>query len=297
MIKKLVYRSIVSQDWQGNNEMQCFKNAQEINSIDVLDRAFHYGDGCFTTARLVDNYFELESRHYARLKLSAERLWFNVDLGLIDATLSKLKQQVGVLNGTLKIIISRGEGQRGYALPDHPADLYIFYYPQSSNSVDPEIIHSGVLNASMGLSMPSLVGLKSLNRLEQVMLKHEASKNDWLEALVTDVQGGIVEGVSSNCFIRLNNAWITPELRYNGVHGVMRAEILSRMHDQGIACTQRHIDMDQISHIQSLFFCNALSPMKAVQQFNQRTLDVQPCVELFKTLQLNQMQDYAKASI
>lgn len=277
--------------------MQCFKNAQEINSIDVLDRAFHYGDGCFTTARLVENYFELESRHYARLKLSAERLWFNVDLGLIDATLSKLKQQVGVLNGTLKIIISRGEGQRGYALPDHPADLYIFYYPQSSNSVDPEIIHSGVLNTSMGLSMPSLVGLKSLNRLEQVMLKHEASKNDWLEALVTDVQGGIVEGVSSNCFIRLNNAWITPELRYNGVHGVMRAEILSRMHDQGIACTQRHIDMDQIPHIQSLFFCNALSPMKAVQQFNQRTLDVQPCVELFKTLQLNQMQDYAKASI
>lgn len=277
--------------------MQCFRNAEEIDSIHVLDRAFHYGDGCFTTARLFNNHFELETRHYARLQLSAERLLLNVDLGLIEATLSKLKQQVDMLNGTLKIVISRGEGQRGYAFPDHPADLYVLYYPQITHSFDFEMIHSGVLNSAMGLSMPSLVGIKSLNRLEQVMLKHEASKNDWVEALVTDVQGGIVEGVSSNCFIRLNNAWITPELRYNGVHGVMRAEILSRMHDQGIACEQRYIDIDQISQIQSLFFCNALSPMKVVQQFNQRTLDVQPCVELFKTLQLNQMQDYAKASI
>ncbi len=54
------------------------------------------------------------------------------------------------------------------------------------------------------------------------------------EALVTDVQGAVVEGVSSNCFIRTNEGWITPELRYNGVHGVMRAEILKRMQQHGI---------------------------------------------------------------
>ncbi|HAA07568.1 MAG TPA: aminodeoxychorismate lyase, partial [Acinetobacter schindleri] len=27
--------------------MLCFKNAQQVNQIDLLDRAFHYGDGCF----------------------------------------------------------------------------------------------------------------------------------------------------------------------------------------------------------------------------------------------------------
>ena len=106
--------------------------------------------------------------------------------------------------------------------------------------------------------------------------------------MVTDVQGAIVEGVSSNCFIRINDEWISPELRYNGVHGVMRAEILARMQQHHVPCISRFIDMDEIQHIQSLFFCNALSPMKAVQKFDTRTLDVQPCVELFQTLQLNQ---------
>ncbi len=116
------------------------------------------------------------------------------------------------------------------------------------------------------------MGLKSLNRLEQVLLKHEADQRRWAEALVTDVQGTVVEGVSSNCFIRLNNTWITPELRYNGVHGVMRAEILSRMQQHGIQCEQRFIDMDDIAKFESLFFCNALSPMKIVTELNQHAL-------------------------
>lgn len=153
-----------------------------------------------------------------------------------------------------------------------------------------EKIKSGLLQQVLGLTMPSLVGLKSLNRLEQVLLKHEADQKGWTEALVTDVQGSVVEGVSSNCFIRLNNTWITPELRYNGVHGVMRAEILSRMQQQGIACEQRFIDLEEISKFESLFFCNALSPMKVVTEFQQRPLNVQACIELFNILQLNQIR-------
>lgn len=277
--------------------MQCFKNAQKVEHVDILDRAFHYGDGCFSTARIHQNHFELEALHYARLKLSAERLMLDVDLTLIEATLTQLKAQFQTLNGTLKIMISRGKGQRGYALPDHPADVYIFYYPSETASFQMETIQSGVLDQAIGLSMPSLVGIKSLNRLEQVILKNEAIQKGWIEALVTDVQGGIVEGVSSNCFIRINNRWITPELRYNGVHGVMRAEILARMHAHGVVYEQRYVDMDEISNIQSLFFCNALSPMKAVDCFDQRSLDIRACIDLFKALQLNQMHDYVQVPI
>jgi len=98
------------------------------------------------------------------------------------------------------------------------------------------------------------------------------------------------KGVSSNCFIRINNAWITPELRYNGVHGVMRAEILSRMQAQGIACTPRRVDLNEIADFQSVFFCNALSPMKIASSLNGAPLDVQPCAELFHLLQLNQIR-------
>ncbi|AMW78451.1 aminodeoxychorismate lyase [Acinetobacter sp. TGL-Y2] len=273
--------------------MLCFKNADLVKNLSLLDRAFHYGDGCFSTARMHDNTFELKARHFARLAFAAKRLLLNVDLDLIEQSVRRIQQQHNPMNGTLKIMISRGEGNRGYALPDHPADIYVIFYPQTITDFQFETISSGVLNTAMGLSMPQLVGIKSLNRLEQVLLKKEAQDKAWLEALVTDVQGGIVEGVSSNCFIRINNTWITPELRYNGVHGVMRAEILSRMQKQQIVCEQRYVDMGEISTFQSLFFCNALNPMKAVTDLNALPLDVQPCFELFQTLQLNQMSEYA----
>lgn len=273
--------------------MLCFKNTGEVKAIPLLDRAFHYGDGCFSTARIHQGCFELKERHFARLALAAERLHLNVDLNLIDQTIDQISARFKDASGTVKIILSRGEGNRGYALPDHPADVYVIFYSQETNDFKCETVSSGVLDTAMGLTMPQLVGIKSLNRLEQVLLKKEAQDNGWAEALVTDVQGGVVEGVSSNCFIRINNTWITPELRYNGVHGVMRAEILQRMQQQQIPCEQRYIDMEEIPKFQSLFFCNALSPMKAVMDLTALPLDVQPCFELFQTLQLNQISEYA----
>lgn len=269
--------------------MLYLKNAQRVSHIEVLDRGFHYGDGCFTTARIRHNRIELYDRHLTRLQNSNQSLSLNANLDLITESLQLLGESEGKLNGTLKIVLSRGVGQRGYSLPDHPADLWLFYYPQDIQDFKFEQIQSGVLQQAVGLTMPSLVGLKTLNRLEQVLLKQEADQRGWPEAIVTDVQGGIVEGVSSNCFILIKNTWITPELRYNGVFGVMRAEIIQRMQDQGIVCEQRYVDMDETPHIRSLFFCNALSPMKIVTQFEQRALDGNACIELFNCLRLNQM--------
>ena len=279
--------------------MLYLKNAQWIDSVSILDRAFQYGDGCFTTARFHHDGFELETAHRSRLIDSAHRLLLDVDFTLLDKSIALLRQHFEQLNGTLKVVLSRGEGNRGYALPDHPADLYVLFYPQETSDFKLEQINSGVLERKMGLNMPELVGIKTLNRLEQVMLKHEAIQKQWSEALVCDLNGQIVEGVSSNCFLRINNTWVTPELRYNGVHGVMRLEILKRMQQHSIACEQRLVDFVEIQTLQSLFFCNALSPMKAVDTFDldafeQRRLDLQPCVELFETLKLNQFMPYVK---
>lgn len=269
--------------------MQCYKNGKMVDSIPLLDRAFHYGDGCFTTARIFQNHFELKQLHFSRLKRACQSLSLDADLSLIETIFEQIKQQFPTLNGTLKVVISRGEGNRGYRLPTHAADIYIWFYPQSFTVFQPEWIESGMLQHRLGLNMPHLVGLKSLNRLEQVVLKQEADQQHWQEALVADIQGHIVEGVSSNCFIRLNDRWITPELRYNGVHGVMRAHILAQMQQAQIECEQRCITLDEIKHIQNLFFCNALHPMKAVTQFHDRVFAQQPYLDLFTTLKLNQI--------
>lgn len=268
--------------------MWCLKNAKPVSdSVSLQDRAFQYGDGCFTTMRIVEGQIELYERHLQRLKNSAQCLYLDIDWEDLFKSLNNLQSENPQATGSIKILISRGEGQRGYSLPRHPADLYVFFYPQVLEKHRYSCITSGTLQNFIGLTMPVLVGLKSLNRLEQVILKQEADQRQWLEAVVGDIQGNVVEGVSSNCFIFKNDRWITPELRYNGVHGVMRAEILARMQQHQILCEQRSIQMQELQDIQALFFCNALHAMKIVTQCDQYPLNPQPCMDLFHTLQLD----------
>ncbi|MEB3754386.1 aminodeoxychorismate lyase [Acinetobacter sp. MD2(2019)] len=272
--------------------MICYKNGEIQRSIAVQDRAFHYGDGCFTTAKVVHDQVQLWSKHLKRLQSACEKLKLSCDLAVIQQSLKQLKAtQAEALNGSLKIVISRGEGQRGYAFPDHAADIWLFFYPSTIEQGVCESIIDQVelLDLRMGLTMPELVGIKSLNRLEQVMLKQEASSKGLTEALVADVNDSIVEGISSNCFMRVNNRWISPNLGYNGVHGVMRAEILARMQQLDIACFEETITIAQLSQVDVLFFCNALHPMQIAAHFNGRKLCTEPAQTLFKQLQLNQI--------
>jgi 4-amino-4-deoxychorismate lyase len=265
--------------------MQCFKNGKPVSSVDLNDRAFHYGDGCFTTARIVEGQVELQARHIARLEHACQALKLPADLVSIAMSLAHLPKATG----TLKIMISRGVGQRGYSLPEHAADVWLFFYPKTVVAFEPEIIQSGQLELQLGQTMPALVGLKTLNRLEQVLLKAEADQRGVAEALVLDTQHNIVEGVSSNCFLRLNNIWVTPELSYNGVHGIMRAEILARMQHYGVVCEVRTVAQNELQQLQSLFFCNALSAMKIVAQFADSPLDTTAALDLFAQLQLNRI--------
>lgn len=269
--------------------MWCFKNAQPVASVALQDRAFQYGDGCFSTARIVKGQLQLVNRHYERLNYACQQLGLNVDLKLIEQSLKQLTHQEIVLTGTLKLLISRGEGPRGYSVPDHNADLYVFFYPQAYSDTAPQYVEVGLLPRRIGLTMPDMVGIKTLNRLEQVLLKQQADQYGWAEALVADLNGNIVEGVSSNCFIYLNNAWITPELRYNGVRGLMRTEILDRAQQAGIDILERQIHLDELDQVQALFFCNTLHPMTIASRMHSRSLSTEACLTLFHTLKLNQI--------
>lgn len=87
----------------------------------------------------------------------------------------------------------------------------------------------------------------------------------------------------------LNGEWVTPDLRYNGVHGIMRAEILDRMVQFNIPHAIRDIDMSEIKDIEALFYCNALHPMQAVHTLNRQCLNIEITKQLFNTLNLDQM--------
>ncbi|MFU8925884.1 aminodeoxychorismate lyase [Acinetobacter puyangensis] len=274
------------------------KNGNIVNQhiVSIEDRAFLYGDGCFTTARLKAGGIMLWERHVHRLQQAVTALRMNCDIDCIKKDKDHfLKHLANNATGIIKIVVSRGESQRGYALPNHTADIYFYYYPVSNHLTHPVILEKvGIIAETLASSFAPLKGIKTLNRLEQIMLKSMAMQQQWDEALCFDAEQNLVEGISSNCFVFIDGIWHTPDLQCAGIDGIMRREILARMRHYQIPHQVRIIGKSEIPQIDAGFLCNALHPMHIMGQLMLdqdivQSLDRQKCLQLFDLLQLKEL--------
>ncbi|MBC7750240.1 MAG: aminodeoxychorismate lyase [Candidatus Saccharibacteria bacterium] len=261
-----------------------FKNGVASTAINPFDRAFLYGDGLFTSVRIYEGQPCLWSHHLYRLQQGAQRLSLDVDFKQLE--LDALQKAALLVNGVLKIIISRGDSERGYLPPKQPAVVYIqlFQAESKANDLVMSPIESGVLLGQLGQVMPQLAGLKTLNRLEQVILRQELATYGWAEGLVCDVNGLVVEGVYSNCFFLVGGQWWTPPIYCSGILGVMRTEIIERMQAQDNPPLFQTLHLNDLGRIEALFFCNALTQIVPVRQLNGRILNVSAVTTLANLL-------------
>ncbi|TFT46931.1 aminodeoxychorismate lyase, partial [Proteus mirabilis] len=71
-----------------------------------------------------------------------------------------------------------------------------------------------------------LAGIKHLNRLEQVLIKHHLETTPFDDMLVCDNEGYLVEANAANLFWRKGNQLFTPDISLSGVNGIMRQQVL-----------------------------------------------------------------------
>ena len=95
--------------------MLSWVNGAPGEQLSVRDRGLAYGDGLFETLTVRGGRIPLLARHMARLADGCRRLSIPLDLLLMENELQAFAGQLG--EGVAKLIVSRGEGQRGYAPP------------------------------------------------------------------------------------------------------------------------------------------------------------------------------------
>ena len=86
--------------------------------VSVFDRALNYGDGLFETIRIVDSQPVLAPLHWQLLDAGLERLQIPLASGAValqQQQLLDMAAAAGHRDGIIKIIVSRGEGGRGFA--------------------------------------------------------------------------------------------------------------------------------------------------------------------------------------
>jgi 4-amino-4-deoxychorismate lyase len=225
------------------------------HAIPANDRGLHYGDGLFETASLADGRIRFLDDHLQRLMTGCRRL--GIPAPNRQALLDEIQRVTGSLRrGVLKIIVTRGAGGRGYgAEPDlRPMRIVALY-------AAPDAIKSEVTlrwcETRLGRNA-RLAGIKHLNRLEQVLAQGEQGASMADEGLMLDTEGEIVGGVASNIFIVRDGVLVTPDLRFSGVGGVMRDQVLRAAAQAGMAASEEPLWPHDLDAASEVFLTNSI---------------------------------------
>ena len=246
-------------------------DGQPATALNLQNRGLAYGDGLFETIAVRHGRPSLLDGHLARLALGCQRLAIGADLAQVREELLRYASQLG--NGVAKLILTRGDSQRGYA--------------PVADAVPRRILQGGplpsypVAHAEQGVRLfpcqtrlgeqPLLAGLKHLNRLEQVLARAEWQDSEHAEGLMRDGQGRVIEGVYSNLFLVRDGVLLTADLNRCGVAGVMRAALLEQAVVLGIPVQVCDLPFEALEHADEVFVCNSVYgiwPVRGVAALN-----------------------------
>jgi 4-amino-4-deoxychorismate lyase len=234
-------------------------NGGTDDAVSALDRGLSYGDGVFRTFQVVDCVPVNWPIQYQKLVADCGAI------GIVCPSAELLMADFQVLfaideAAVAKVIITRGIGERGYAPPAVTAPTRIVL--KSPMPVYAET------NFSEGVSLyvcktpvahqPMLAGIKHLNRLENVLARAESLDPVYVDGLMLDVDGHVIECTSANFFIRIGKRLITPDVTQAGVAGVTRQRIVDLAHYLQLTAEIGHIRLSHVLSADEVIICNSL---------------------------------------
>ncbi|MDH5327367.1 MAG: aminodeoxychorismate lyase [Gammaproteobacteria bacterium] len=262
-------------------------NGRPEDQISASDRGLFYGDGLFETVRVQQGHLCLWSLHLQRLRSGCERLGIAVP----DSTLLE-HEAVSLLCGedleVIKIIVTRGVGQRGFAVTgtESPTRIVMHQkFPRYKSDFWRSGIRMRFCRTRLAIQ-PALAGLKHLNCLQQVLARREWDDPEIQEGIMLNNDNEVVEGCMSNIFLVKNNRIMTPDLSLCGVAGVMRHHILKLAQDLGIELDITSVTPQDLRDAEEIFVSNSLIGVWPVRQLEQHLYTVGPITqEIMERLQ------------
>lgn len=260
-------------------------NGKSGKLISIRDRGLLYGDGVFRTL-LASNGRALHSQlHLQKIQHDC------ASLGIVCPALSQLSVELNEVlvqhpNGIIKLIVTRGQGTRGYAPQYCAAPTHIWDVaptPEYPREWATRGIQLRVCDTRLS-QQPRLAGIKHLNRLENVLAAAEWSDAQIAEGLMLDAAGYVIEGTRSNLFIVRGGQLITPDLSRNGVAGVQRDRVIAHAAAHDIPLQIRDVTLAEVLAADELFLVNSVIGLWPVRALAERRWNAFPFAQQLQQL-------------
>ncbi len=253
-----------------------YQHGIRIDSVPVDDRAVQYGDGVFETIAVRDATPRYWALHVDRLTRACNTVGLtmpapNILLRDLENALARTTVNTGYC--TAKLTITCGGDERGYRRPEDArvnSRIGIF----ADSPLDEETYSTGVqvrLCDTNVACQPQLAGIKSLNRLDQVLARSEWSDPEIFDGLMCDDDGNLTCGTRTNLFIVRENHIETPRLDRCGVAGIMRRRIMDLLTGNHIHVAEIAIGCEELASVGEVFLSNSQVGVVPVRRCGDHT--------------------------
>lgn len=238
---------------------------EEAAVISIQERGFRLGDGIFETIRVVGKNFYALPLHTTRLRhgLHALKIKETSELEELPAILKELIDANGLIDGMIRLSVTRGIGSEGY-LPTPGMPTWViqvsFGLPVVESSMElwytPDI-------QSYGLPY------KSMQSMPYILSRMVAHQHGCFDALLCRGKGVLAETSSATLFWVKDSVLHTPALEVGIIDGVIRRRVIEL---SPYPVKEDRYNLEAIYHADEVFVTNAswlLRPVKSIRNVKE----------------------------
>jgi branched-subunit amino acid aminotransferase/4-amino-4-deoxychorismate lyase len=236
--------------------------------LDAVTAAAIYGRGVFTTVAVHAGRPLLWDAHWARLLAHAESAGVECDFGDNETALllARLIEANGVEQGRARVqLLARAVRGRWKVEGDGgPSDLLML---TADAWASPEALALTVSPYRVNTCSP-LVGLKTINRLEQILAWEEARARDFDEAVMVNERGELVSATTANLFWVKHGTVHTPALATGALAGTTRARVLELATEMSFPIVEGSHTLHELAEAEEIFLTSASLGVALVNTFD-----------------------------
>ncbi|UII55086.1 branched-chain-amino-acid transaminase [Cytobacillus spongiae] len=251
--------------------------SKEDAKISVYDHGFLYGDGIFEGIRVYSgNVFRMKE-HMDRLYRSAKSIMLQIPYEqeeftrLVVETVEKNQLE----DAYIRVVVSRGVGDLGLdPFKCKHANVVIIVEPLAI--FPKELYEKGleIVTVATRRNRPDVLSpkVKSLNYLNNVLVRIEAHLANVSEALMLNDQGYVAEGSADNVFILKNNCFYTPPGYVGALEGITRNAVMEIAEELGYEVKEEPFTRHDVYTADEVFLTGTAAEVIAVIKVDGRSI-------------------------
>jgi branched-chain amino acid aminotransferase len=245
--------------------------------VSVYDHGLLYGDGVFEGIRAYNGIVFKLKEHISRLYRSAHALKLTIPLTKEEMTQALLEtlRKNNLRDAYIRLVVTRGVGDLGLDPRKCPKPSVIII-TDTISIMSSEAKEKGITTMITWVRRNSVDSttheIKSLNYLNSVLAKMEATANGVDEAICLEKSGVVAEGVGENIFIVKDGKIFTPPTSSGALAGITAqlATTLAKSMEYDVA--EANITPFQLFTADEAFFTGTAAEIVPIREVNKRQI-------------------------